>query len=170
MAFEKKIFHGKLLRLYSRTVRLPNGYTASLEVIKHPGAALVIPFVRRDTIIMLRQLRPVIGQYLYELPAGTRDRHESARACASREIIEETGYSAGKLELLGHIYPVPGYSTETIYIYKAQQLRQTGVKPEQDEIIESTVMGRAKVLSLFKNRKIVDAKTICALSFIGWLT
>jgi ADP-ribose pyrophosphatase len=169
MAFEKKIFHGKLLRLYARTVRLPNGYTAGFEVIKHPGAALVIPFVSRDAIIMLRQLRPVIGMYLYELPAGTRDRREPARACAAREIIEETGYAAGKLTRLGHIYPVPGYSTERIDIYKAQQLRQTGVKPEQDEVLESIVMGRAKVRHLFKTGKIVDAKTICALSFISWL-
>jgi ADP-ribose pyrophosphatase len=169
MASEKKIFQGKLLRLYSRTVRLPNGYIAGFEVIKHPGAALVIPFLNRDTIIMLRQLRPVVGLYLYELPAGTRDRGESARACAVREIIEETGYAAGKLALLGHIYPVPGYSTERIDIYKAQQLRQTGVLPEQDEIIEAIVMGRAKVRRLFKTGKIVDAKTICALSFVGWL-
>lgn len=169
MAFEKKIFHGKLLRLYARTVRLPNGYTVGLEVIKHPGAALVIPFVTRDTIIMLRQLRPVVGMYLYELPAGTRDGHESARACAAREIIEETGYAAGTLVRLGHIYPVPGYSTERIDIYKAQKLRQTAVKPEQDEVIESTAMGRAVVRRLFKTGKIVDAKTICALAFIGWL-
>jgi ADP-ribose pyrophosphatase len=169
MAFEKKIFHGKLLRLYARTVRLPNGYRASLEVIKHPGAALVIPFLSRDTIIMLRQLRPVVGRYLYELPAGTRDGLESARACAAREIIEETGYSAGTLTRLGHIYPVPGYSTERIDIYKAQQLRQTGVKPEQDEVLESITMDRARVRRLFKTGKIVDAKTICALSFIGWL-
>ena len=169
MAFEKKIFHGKLLRLYSRTVRLPNGYTTGLEIIKHPGAALVIPFLSGDTIIMLRQLRPVVDQYLYELPAGTRDGHEPARACAAREIIEETGYAAGKLTRLGHIYPVPGYSTERIDIYKAQKLRQTGVKPEQDEILESLAMGRVQVRRLFKTGKIVDAKTICALSFIGWL-
>jgi ADP-ribose pyrophosphatase len=169
MAFEKKIFHGKLLRLYARKVRLPNGYMAGLEVIKHPGAALVIPFVSRDTIIMLRQLRPVIGMYMYELPAGTRDGCESARACAAREIVEETGFAARTLTRLGHIFPVPGYSTERIDIYKAGQLRQTGVKPEQDEVISSIVMDRAMVRRLFKTGKIVDAKTICALSFIGWL-
>jgi ADP-ribose pyrophosphatase len=169
MAADKKIFHGKLLRLYKRTVRLPNGYVAGLEVIKHPGAALVIPFVSRDTIIMLRQLRPVIGEYIYELPAGTRDRNETTRACASREIIEETGYAACKLTRLGMIYPVPGYSTEKIDIYKATNLRRTKVMPEQDEVIESIEMDRAKVRRLFKTGRIVDAKTICALAFIGWL-
>jgi ADP-ribose pyrophosphatase len=169
MVPEKKIFHGKLLQLYKRTVRLPNGYIAGLEVIKHPGAALVIPFISSDTIIMLRQLRPVIGEYIYELPAGTRDRNETTRACASREIIEETGYAAGKLTRLGMIYPVPGYSTEKIDIYKATNLRRTGVKPEQDEVLESIEMGRSRALRLFKTGRIVDAKTICALSFIGWL-
>ena len=169
MATEKEIFHGNLLRLYKRAVRLPNGYTANLEVIKHPGAALVIPFISRDTIIMLRQLRPVIGKYIYELPAGTRDRNETTRACASREIIEETGYAAGKLSLMGMIYPVPGYSTEKIDIYKATNLRRTEVMPEQDEVIESIQMGRGQISRLFKTGRIVDAKTICALAFIGWL-
>jgi ADP-ribose pyrophosphatase len=169
MPAEKKIFHGKLLRLYERTVRLPNGYIAGLEVIKHPGAALVIPFISRDTIIMLRQLRPVIGAYIYELPAGTRNRNETARACASREIIEETGYAAGKLVRLGMIYPVPGYSTEKIEIYKATNLRKTSVMPERDEVLESTQMCRSRVRRLFKTGRIVDAKTICAFSFIGWL-
>jgi ADP-ribose pyrophosphatase len=169
MVFEKKIFSGRLLQLYSRRVRLPNGYVAGLEVIKHPGAALVIPFVSRDKIIMLRQLRPVINKYLYELPAGTRDGNETPRACALREVIEETGFSAGRLTRLGMIYPVPGYSTEKIDIYKATNLRKTDVSPEQDEIMESMVMNRAKVRRLFRAGTIVDAKTICALTFIGWL-
>ncbi|MDD4940405.1 MAG: NUDIX hydrolase [Candidatus Omnitrophica bacterium] len=169
MDAEKKIFHGKLLRLYARSVRLPNGYVAALEVIKHPGAALVIPFINRDTVIMLRQLRPVIGAYLYELPAGTRGRAESAVTCARREVIEETGYAAGSLKRLGMIYPVPGYSTEKIDIFAAGNLRKAAVKPEQDEVLECIPMSRAAVRRMFKNRRIVDAKTICALSFIGWL-
>jgi ADP-ribose pyrophosphatase len=169
MSADKEIFCGRLLRLYRRRVRLPNGYNAQLEVIKHPGAALVIPFISADKIIMLRQLRPVIGEYIFELPAGTRDGNETTRACAAREIIEETGYKAGKLVKLGAIYPVPGYSTEKIDIYKAVNLRRTDVAPERDEVLESIVMSRVQVRRLFKTGGIVDAKTICALSFIGWL-
>lgn len=169
MADEKKIFHGKLLQLYSRSIRLPNGFIAGFEVIKHPGAALVIPFADRDTVIMLRQLRPVIGRYLYELPAGTRSRGESARRCALREIVEETGFAAGSLTRVGTIYPVPGYSTEKIDIFSARGLRKASVRPEQDEILECIPMGRATVRRMFRAGKIVDAKTICALSFIGWL-
>jgi len=120
MSQGKKIFHGRLLQLYFRQIRLPNGFTTGIEVIKHPGAALIIPFINSDTLLMLRQLRPVIGRYLYELPAGTRSKGETARACALREVIEETGYSAGWLKRLGMIYPVPGYSTERIDIFAAK--------------------------------------------------
>ncbi|HQJ15952.1 MAG TPA: NUDIX hydrolase [Candidatus Omnitrophota bacterium] len=169
MPNDRKIFHGRLLKLYSRSIRLPNGFVAGFEIIKHPGAALVIPFMDRDTVIMLRQLRPVIGRYLYELPAGTRSVGESARRCALREIIEETGFLAGSLTRVGTIYPVPGYSTEKIDIFSARSLRRAAVRPEQDEILECIPMGRATVRRMFKSGMIVDAKTICALSFIGWL-
>jgi ADP-ribose pyrophosphatase len=165
----KREFKGKLLAVSTRRVRLPNGFLADLDVVEHMGAALIIPVLSRDKLIMLRQYRPVIKSYLYELPAGTRDRNETTRACALREIVEETGYAAGKLTRLGMIYPVPGYSTEKIDIYKATNLRRTKVMPEQDEVIESIVMGRRQVLRLFKTGRIVDAKTICALAFIGWL-
>jgi ADP-ribose pyrophosphatase len=170
MAKDKKIFEGKLLKLYSRTVRLPNGFKAGFEVIKHPGAALIIPCLTIDSIIMLKQLRPVVDKYLYELPAGTRNKGETPAACAAREIIEETGFEAGKLTRLGMIYPVPGYSTERIDIYKAEKLSLRPFKPEQDEVLQSLTMKRPQVKRLFKAGRIVDAKTICALSFIGWLS
>lgn len=169
MSKEKKLFGGRLISLYSVKTRLPNGYTAELEVIKHPGAALVVPFLDKDTIIMLKQLRPVIGASIYELPAGTRDGDESTRACAAREIIEETGYSAGKLKKIGKIYPVPGYSTECIDIYKAWSLQKRPVSPEQDEIIKSFAVRKSRIRAMFRSGSIVDAKTICALAFIGWI-
>jgi ADP-ribose pyrophosphatase len=138
-------------------------------MIKHPGAALIVPFLAKDKVIMLRQLRPVINSYIYELPAGTLDKNELPAVCARREIVEETGYSAGKITLLGKIYPVPGYSTEKIFIYKAERLKKTERIAEPDEVIESRVFTKAEIKRLFKRGRIIDAKTICAFTMCGWL-
>jgi ADP-ribose pyrophosphatase len=165
----KTIFKGKLLRLMAGEKTLPNGYRARFEIIKHPGAALIVPFLTKNKIILLRQLRPVIDSYIYELPAGTLDKKESPVSCARREIIEETGYSAERFTQLGMIYPVPGYSTEKITIFKAEGLNKKDRLPEQDEVIEIFIFDKKKIRQLFKSGKIVDAKTICGLALCGWL-
>lgn len=165
----KQVFKGKLLKVYTKKERLPNGYRATFEIVKHPGAALVVPFITKDKMIMLRQLRPVINSYIYELPAGTLGKNESPIACARREIIEETGYSAKRFTLLGKIYPVPGYSTEKITIYKAERLVKEKRIVEQDEIIKSHIFTKSEVKRRFKKGRIVDAKTICGLVLCGWL-
>ena len=90
-----------MLKVSIRRVRLPNGFLACLEIVHHIGAALIVPIVSRDKLIMLRQYRPVIDSYLYELPAGTLNKGENPLACARREIIEETGFSAKKFSCLG---------------------------------------------------------------------
>jgi len=169
MANDKLIFDGKLLKVFVRNQVLPNGYRATFEMIRHPGAALVAPLLGRDRMILLRQLRPVIGAYIYELVAGTLGKDESPLACARREIIEETGYSASKFTRLGAIYPVPGYSTEKIVIFKAEGLKKVERRPEEDEIIETRIFSRAEIGKLLKSGRIVDAKTICALAMCGWL-
>ena len=169
MKSEAVLFKGRLLRLTRKKVRLPGGYMAQLEIINHPGAALIIPLVSCDRVILLRQLRPVAGAYLYELPAGTLDPGETPLACARREIREETGFSAGRLTRLGRILPVPGYSTEKIEIFKGEQLRPCAVRPEADEVIRAGVKTRQQIRRLFKQGRIVDAKTICAFAMIGWL-
>ncbi len=165
----KQVFKGRLLTVFVKKERLPNGYVATFEMIRHPGAALIVPFLSKDKIIMLRQLRPVIGSYIYELPAGTLDKGEAPLACARREIIEETGYGAKKFTFLGKIYPVPGYSTEKIFIYKAEGLSKEERIAEKDEVIESRIFNKTEIKRLFKQGKIVDAKTITALAFCGWL-
>ncbi len=165
----RPVFKGRLLNVLIKKKKLPNGYTATYEMIRHPGASLIVPFLTRDKIIMLRQLRPVIESYIYELPAGTLDRNESPLSCAKREIIEETGYEAGRFTLIGRIYPVPGYSTEKIYIYKAERLKAKARVAEKDEVIKSHILTRSAVNRLFREGKLVDAKTISALAFCGWL-
>ena len=165
----KTVFKGRLINLIVKKVRLPNGYIATLETIKHPGAALIVPFLSKDKVILLRQYRPVIGAYIYELPAGTLDRNESPLSCARREIVEETGFLAKKFTYLGKIFPVPGYSTECIHIYKAEGLRKVEHEAEKDEVIVSHVVTRTGMRKLFRSGRIVDAKTIAALAMCGWL-
>lgn len=169
MARDLYRFRGKLLTLVTRKVRLPNGHTVRLEIVRHPGAALIVPFLDKAHLVLLRQLRPVIGAYLYELPAGTLNRNESPLACARREIIEETGFAASRLTRLGAIHPVPGYSTEKIFVYKAEGLKKGRMSAQADEILTVRVVTKRQVKDLFKKGMLTDAKTICALAFCGWL-
>ena len=159
----------KFLNIKKRTVRLPNGNTIHLELVDHPGAVLIAPFLTRDKVILLRQFRAVINSYIFELPAGTLEKGEQPLACARREIIEETGYSAKKFTRLGIIYPVPGYSTEKITLYKAEELTERGIACEPDDVIETLVVTKKMVREFFAAGKIIDAKTICAFAHCGWL-
>ncbi|MFA6216844.1 MAG: NUDIX hydrolase [Candidatus Omnitrophota bacterium] len=162
-------FQGRLISLTTKKTLLPNGRVVYLDTIRHPGAALVIPLVSENKVVLLKQFRAVINTYLYELPAGTLNKGESPLACAKREIIEETGYAAARLTRVGVIYPVPGYSTEKITIFKAQELKKQKQCCEGDEIIEASVVTKQAVRQLFRAGKITDAKTISAFALCGWL-
>jgi ADP-ribose pyrophosphatase len=165
----KLVYSGKLLKLYTNRVRLANKHSVNLEIVRHPGATLIIPFLSNNKIILLKQFRPVVNSFLYELPAGTISEKETALSCAKREILEETGYIAKRLKKLGYVYPVPGYSTEKITIFKATGLSKCRHNREPDEIISLFTVDRAKLKSLFRRGKIRDAKTICALALCRWL-
>ncbi len=166
-------FKGKLIKVVTQTRRLPNGRWANLEIVQHPGAVLIVPFLEPDRLIMIHQFRPVLNTYLYELPAGTLNPSERPLSCASRELMEETGYRAGKLTQVGKIFPVPGYSTEVITIFKAEKLKavdnKLGLQKDPDEIIKICPMSRPQIQNLFRRGRINDAKTICALALCGIL-
>lgn len=148
---------------------LPNGLRVEVDRIEHPGAVLIIPFLTKDKVVFLDQYRPVLGRYLLELPAGTLDKNERPLLCARRELIEETNYKAGRLQRLGRIYPVPGYSTEIIYIYKAEGLTQEKGTRDKDEIIRPKILTKMEAKKIFQKGRIHDAKTICGLVLCGWL-
>jgi ADP-ribose pyrophosphatase len=150
-------------------VKLPNGRTMKVSFINHPGAVIIAPFLSKDKIVFMRQFRPALKKYIYELPAGTLDPNESFAACAKRELIEETGLRAQKIAKVGQIYPVPGYSTEIIHVFKAEGLTQGQAEPEDYEVIENIIMTKSQVKKLFQQGKLQDAKSICALTFCGWL-
>lgn len=163
-------YRGNFLSVLRQQRQLPNRHTATLEWVDHPGAVLIVPFLSSRRIVLLRQYRPVIEEMLYELPAGTREQGEDARTCAARELIEETGYNAENLELLGSIHPCPGYSNEQIIIYQATDLQKVPGQCEPDEIIETQTVSRSQVRELFRSGMLTDSKTICALAMCGWLS
>ena len=158
-------FKKKNIFLVKEDQVLPNGYRVIKEIVVHPGAVLIVPMLDAHRVLMLRQYRSSIKKYLYEFPAGTINPGEKILPCAKRELMEETGYAGKVFRKMGEIYPVPGYSTELIYIYRAEDLRPQAVAKDPDEIIDVHQLTLAEVRDLFRKGKIVDAKTICALAF-----
>lgn len=163
IARTKEVFNGRLLKVYLAKRKLPNGHVVELELIRHLGAVLIVPFLGKDEIVLIKQYRAVIDSYLWELPAGTLHHNERPPLCARRELIEEIGYKSGSLRRIGYIYPAPGYTTEKIIIYAARRLEKVEAKNEPDEVITAKPFSVNGIKRLFNAGKIVDAKTICAL-------
>ena len=159
----------RFLNLAVEKVPLPNGRVRPFEMVKHPGAVVIVPFLNDETIVLLKQFRPVLRKFLYEFPAGTLEPGEQPLACARRELQEETGYKAKKITRLGYIYPVPGYSTEKLVLYKAEELTPVNVVCQEDEVIKVKTFTRQQIHNLLNAGKLVDAKTICCLALCGWL-
>lgn len=159
----------KFLFKPGHTVKLPNGRLTKIDYIEHPGAVVIVPFLNKNSVVFLRQFRPALKKYLFELPAGTLDPNESLATCAKRELIEETGLRCRTITKLGQIYPVPGYSTEILHLYKAEGLTQGEAAPEDYEVLENVLMTKPQVRAMFKSGKLQDAKSICALAHCGWL-
>lgn len=160
---------GKKFTYVQEFVRLPSGMRVRLEKVIHPGAVVLVPFLKPSLIVFIRQYRATLKKYIYELPAGTLEPGESRLACAKRELAEETSYQARRFMYKGFIYPVPGYSTEVIHIYAAYDLACAAAQKDDDELLEPVVLSRAQAQRMFREGKIVDGKTVCALTFCGVL-
>ncbi len=159
----KEIHRGKVFTLLQETVSLPNGVTAQLEVIRHPGAAAVVPLLDDSTVIMITQYRHAVGSVIWEIPAGTFSPGESPRSCAKRECAEETGYEPGTLQKLGEIVPVPGYSDERIHMFLATGLKRASQDLDHDEVLTVRPVPLAQALEMIRTGEIQDAKTIIGL-------
>ena len=164
----KKVFSGRLISLFKGRKKLPNGREAYFEEVVHPGASIVVPLLGAR-VVLIRQYRAVIGKYIWELPAGTLNGKESPRACAKREVLEETGYRVGKIKKLGKIYTTPGFCNEVIHVYKAECSSRGSTNMDFDEMIKVESLTKKKVRDLFNAGKITDSKTISALSLAGIL-
>ena len=147
------------------TVVLPNGQRAELAILHHPGAAAVVPFLDRERIILLRQFRHAAGGTIWEVPAGKLDAGEDPATCAARELAEETGYRAGRLEHTGTILTTPGFTDERIQLFCAFELTPGATAHEHNEVIQSEVVPLSQALAMIDRGEIRDGKTIAALYF-----
>lgn len=165
----KNIYHGKVITLNIDTVTLPNGLTVDLEMVRHPGAAAVVPLKEDGTVILIRQFRHAAGGFIYEIPAGKLHPGEDPKACAARELEEEIGYRAGSLELLSSIFTAPGFTDEVIHIYKATAMTKGRQHLDRDEVLEVVEMPLQEAMAMIRVGTIRDAKTMVGLQsvFIG---
>jgi ADP-ribose pyrophosphatase len=165
----RRIHSGRIIQLDMDTVRLPNGRTAEMDIVRHPGASAVLPVLRRtdvagkSEILLLRQYRYAAGGELFEIPAGRLDGDESPAACAARELTEETGYTADSIDLMYSMHTTPGFSDELIHVFIADGLHPGETAQEEDEFmtIESVTMDRA--LRLIQEGRMTDAKSALAI-------
>jgi ADP-ribose pyrophosphatase len=168
----RRVYTGRVIDLDIDTVRFPDGSTGDLEIIRHSGASAVIPFVSEPTgddpqIMLIRQYRYATNGYIYEIPAGRLERGEAPEACARRELEEETGCRAERVEHLTTIYTTPGFTDERIHLYAAYGLTTGTARHDADEFLEVKTMLISEALAMISRGEIVDGKTIVAVLFVA---
>lgn len=158
------LFDGHFLNARRDTVRLPDGASATREYFVHPGAVVIIALLDDDRVLLERQFRYPVGQIMTEFPAGKLDPGEDPLACAKRELLEETGYTAGSWARAGALHLAISYSTEIIHIFFARDLVAGNAQLDHDEFLEVRPMNVDDVLAACRNGAITDAKTLsCSL-------
>ena len=162
----KNIYKGKVVVLNVDRVTLPNGATVDLEVIRHPGAAAIVPMKDDETVILIRQFRHAAGGFIYEIPAGKLHPGEDRRDCAARELEEEIGYRASSFELLTSIFTAPGFADEVIHIYKGTGLTKGRQKLDHDEVLNVVELPIEKAIAQIQDGTIRDGKTIVGLQAV----
>jgi ADP-ribose pyrophosphatase len=168
----RRIYTGKVVSLDVDTVRFPDGSTADLEMVRHPGASAVVPLLDSPEapdprVLLVRQYRYAADGFVYEIPAGRLEAGESPESCAERELKEETGYDAGEVVPLLSFYTTPGFTDEKIHVFLATNLTPGEAALESDEFLEPEPIPLSVALGMMKSGRIVDGKTIIGLLFVA---
>lgn len=158
----KPIFEGKIITLQVDTVRLPDGKTATREVVRHPGAVAVLA-LHDGKMLVVDQFRQPMGRCEVEIPAGKLEHGEDPMEAARRELEEETGYRCGDIKLLQSFYTSPGFADEIIHLYVTQDLEIGEMSPDEDEFLELSEITLEEAYLYIKEGRISDAKTIMAV-------
>lgn len=166
----RRVYTGRIISLDVDTVRFPNDSVGEMEMVRHPGASAVVPFLSDPAgedpqILLIRQYRYAADGYLLEIPAGRLNAGEDPRQCALRELKEETGCSADHLERLFTMYTTPGFTDEKIHLFMATGLTAGETKHEADEFLELQPMLLSRALQLVDAGEIQDAKTALGVLF-----
>lgn len=160
----EKLVDGKLLKVYRDEARLPGGGVSVREWIDHPGASAVVPLFPDGSTLLIRQFRYPPRRTFLEVPAGKLDvEGEDPAEVAARELEEETGWIAGRIEPLGSFYPCIGYSNEVIHFFVAEDLRQGETQLGEGELVEPVPLPFAEAVAMARRGEILDMKTAAAL-------
>jgi ADP-ribose pyrophosphatase len=159
----RRIYDGRVVNLRVDTVEMRDGRTAQREVVEHTQAVAVVPVTADGRIVLVRQYRLPVGAVMLEVPAGSLDGGEDAETGAQRELQEETGFAAGRLTRLGGFWVAPGYCTEYIHIFLAEDLRESRLDADEDEDVEVELVTLDRALAAIDDGAIEDAKSIVGL-------
>ena len=160
---QKMLYQGRIFDITREQHRMPDGRQSTFEFLRHPGGCAVLPVLADGRLLLIRQFRPSIGDYVCEIPAGRLEPGEDPAACVERELVEEVGYRAAKLDSLGFIYSSIGFCDEKIFLFVAGDLAKTETALEPDEFIEPLVVDLDTALEMIAAGEIPDAKTQAAL-------
>ena len=157
------LLQGRAFKVRRDTLKTPDGRETKLEIIEHGGSVVLIPVDHEGNLLFVRQYRHAAGEDLLELPAGTRNDEEPFEECAAREIREETGLEAGKLQKIGGFYLVPGYSTEFMAVFLATELKENPLQADEDEFLQVEKVPLKQAVEMAEHGEIQDAKSLAAL-------
>lgn len=159
------LFSGKRVDLLSIEAQDGQGRVFKQEIVDHPGAVVILPFLDEEHVLLIRNERRIIQETLWELPAGTLEEGEEPLTCAFRELIEESGYEAKKITPVINFFSTPGFCNEKLFLFLAQDLHFLGQNLDEFENIEVHSVPFKKALEMVQQGVIHDAKTICALLY-----
>ncbi len=165
-----RVYTGKVISLDVDLVEFPNGTTGQIEMIRHPGASAVVPFLsdprgEDPQLLLIKQYRYAAGGYLYEIPAGRLEPGEAPATCAARELREETGCTASSIESMYTMYTTPGFTDEKIHIFLATGLTRGPTAHESDEFLSVETVPLRRALEMIKSGEINDGKTTVGILF-----
>lgn len=162
----EKIYEGKTLNLRVDTIELPDKKYSKREIVEHPGAVGIVAIKEDNTIVLVKQYRKAIERFLLEIPAGKIEVNEEPRETALRELKEETGITANKIEYLLEFYTSPGFSNEKIYLFLATDLEMGETDFDDGEFIEIEEIALEKLIKMVDHGEIVDSKTIVGIKMV----
>lgn len=165
-------YEGRVIHVDHDTVRFPDGSTGVLEMIRHPGAAAVVPFLddpqsNDPRVLLIHQFRHAADGMVWEIPAGTLEIGEPPEECARRELVEEAGMDAARLVRLTTIFTTPGFTDERIHLYLATGLTPVALAREADEFITVHEKRWSEVGRMIRTGKIKDGKSLSALMYVN---
>jgi len=166
--YDVLVFDGLMAKCHKVGVKMPDGAIMQRDLIRYPGASLALPVLDDGSIVLIRNRRFAVDEELWELPCGVLEGGEDPAACAARELAEETGYAAGRIERLGQFYTGPGTTDEVMHCYLATELSDGRQELERYEQIAVEVADDAQVRRMVADGTIHDGKTIAALGMY-WL-